>query len=218
MKLRHGMTLMATAIAIVIGPGTAVAATAAPDPGDTRPSPGTPVSRMGLAILAGGGVTDFTQGTMRDQTGVGGFWDVRALFATRHWIGFEASYIGGANPIQGLGLSGSSKLVRNCVEGAVRAQAPLRHGSTLLEPYVFGGVGWNGYRVTIINSDVASITTNNDNVVSLPFGVGFMVGYKGLVGDLRYTFRPTFPQTILPGQGPNGLTNWDVGAMIGFEF
>lgn len=222
MKLRHRMTLMAAAIAMVVGPATAEAATAdpngAPATGENQPSPGMPVSRMGLAILAGGGVTDFTQGNMRDQTGVGGFWDIRALFATRRRIGFEMSYIGGANSLQGLGLSGSSKLVRNGVEGVLRAQAPLRHQGSLLEPYVFGGVGWNGYRVTNVNSDVASVTASNDNTVSLPLGLGFMAGYKGLVGDLRYAYRPTFRQTILAGQGSNGLTNWDAGAMIGFEF
>ena len=38
------------------------------------------------------------------------------------------------------------------------------------------------------------------------------------MGDLRYTIRPTFQQTILADQGANGLTNWDAGAMIGFEF
>ena len=225
MKLRHGMTLAVAAMTIVVGGGGAFAATAdsadgggVPDTGEKRASDGTPVSRIGLTILAGGGVTDFTQGTTRDATGLGGSWDVRVIIATRHWIGFEASYIGSANPIRGLGLSGNSKLVRNGIEGALRVQAPLRRQCVLLEPYMLAGAGWNAYRVTNIDSSTASVAKNSDNTLVLPFGVGFMVGYKGFVADLRYTIRPTYRQTLLADQGTAGLTNWDAGAMIGFEF
>ena len=214
------MTLMAAAIALVVGGEAAAAADAggASDRGE-KPAPrAMPDSKIGLAVMAGGGVTDFTQGATRNETTVGGSWDVRALVATRTWIGFEASYIGGANPIKALGVSGNSKLVRNGVEGALRVQLPLYHRSTLLEPYVVGGVGWNSYRVTYVNSYSASVTTSGDNTVAVPLGVGFMVSYKGVVIDLRTTFRPTYRQTILGDQGATGLTNWDAGAMVGFEF
>lgn len=205
MKRKNGMTLVATALATIVVGGPALA------------SDGKPDSKIGLAVMAGGGVTDFTQGATRNQTAVGGSWDVRALVATRTWIGFEASYIGGANPIKALGLSDSSKLVRNGVEGAVRVQLPLYHGITLLEPYILGGVGWNSYRVSYVNTYSASVTTS-DNTVAVPFGAGFMAGYKGFVVDVRSTIRPTFRQSILGSQGATGLTNWDTGAMIGFEF
>ena len=225
MKLRRGMTLAVAAMTIVVGGGEAFAATAdsadaagAPDTGEKRASDGTPVSKIGLTILAGGGVTDFTQGTTRDETHLGGSWDVRVIIGTRHWIGFEGSYIGSANPIEGLGLSGKSKLVRNGIEAVLRIQAPLRHQCMLLEPYILGGVGWNAYRVTNIDTSTASITTDSDNTLVLPFAVGFMVGYKGFVADLRYTIRPTYRQTLLADQGTTDLTNWDAGAMIGFEF
>jgi hypothetical protein len=225
MNLRRRMTLAVAAMTVVVAGGGAFAATAdsadagaAPDTGEKRASDGTPVSKIGLTILAGGGVTDFTQGTTRDETGLGGSWDVRVIIATRHWLGFEASYIGSANPIKGLGFSSNSKLVRNGIEGALRVQAPLRSHCLLLEPYILGGAGWNAYRVTNVDSTTASVTTNSDNTLVLPFGVGFMVGYKGFVGDLRYTVRPTYQQTLLANQGANGLTNWDAGAMIGFEF
>jgi Outer membrane protein beta-barrel domain len=217
MKLKHGMTMLATAITMVVGGGPAVAtagAAAAPE----RAPFGTPDSRIGMAILAGGGVTDFTQETTRNETGVGGSWDVRAMVGTRCRFGFELSYINGANAIKGLGLSDSSKLVRNGIEGALRLQAPLYQQKTLLEPYIFGGLGWNAYRVTNVDPDLASVTKNGDNTVAVPLGVGFMVGYRGFVADLRYTVRPTYQQTLLAGQGANGLTNWDAGAMIGFEF
>jgi hypothetical protein len=72
--------------------------------------------------------------------------------------------------------------------------------------------------VTNIDASIASVATNSDNTLVVPLGVGFMVGYKGFVGDVRYTMRPTYQQTLLANQGGNGLTNWDAGAMIGFEF
>ena len=191
-----------------------------PDTGE-RPEPTgrwMPGSRIGLAILAGGGVTDFTGGGTRANTGTGGFWDFRFAVATRYWIGFEGSYIGGANSIQGLGLSGDSTLLRNGLEGALRLQAPLHAGGALLEPYVLGGAGWNGYRVSNVSTYTASVTSSRDNTLSVPLGVGFAVGYKGFMGDLRYTFRPTYQQTILANQSGTGLSNWDAGAMIGYEF
>jgi hypothetical protein len=177
-----------------------------------------PASGIGLAILAGGGVTDFTNSGTRADTGVGGSWDVRFAVATRYWVGFEGSYIGGANSINGLGLSGNSSLVRNGLEGALRIQAPLYAKNTLLEPYILGGAGWNSYRVTNVNSFTASVSTNSDNTVSVPLGIGFAVGYKGFMGDLRYTIRPTYSQTLLTNESSSGLTNWDAGAMIGYEF
>ena len=224
MKLKRAMTLAATTLTMIAG-GATVAATAgaddaagAPDRGERRAAPGTPDSKIGLAILAGGGVTDFTQGATRDETGMGGSWDVRVLVATRTWFGFEGSYIGGANPITALGSSANSKLVRNGLEGALRVQAPLRYRTTLLEPYVLGGLGWNTYRITYVNLNRASASANGDNTVAVPLGVGFMVGHQGFVVDLRYTIRPTYEQTILGGPGRAGLTNWDAGGMIGFEF
>jgi hypothetical protein len=225
MKAKHGTALLAAAITMAVGVVAADAATAgqadaggASDRGEKRTPQGAPDSKIGMAILAGGGVTDFTQGSTRSETGVGGSWDVRFIVATRSWIGFEGSYIGGANPIKGLGLAGNSKLVRNGVEGALRVQAPLHHRSTLLEPYLVGGMGWNSYRITYVASSSASVTANGDNTLALPFGAGFMVVYKGFLADLRYTIRPTYAQRILGDQGASGLTNWDAGGMVGFEF
>jgi hypothetical protein len=189
------------------------------EPGEPAAEPRwMPASHIGLAILAGGGVTDFTQSATRAETGVGGSWTVRFAVATRYWVGFEGSYIGAANSINGLGLSGNSSLVRNGLEGALRINIPLYAKDMLLEPYILGGAGWNGYRVSNVNSFTASVTTNSDNVVSVPLGVGFSIGYKGFMGDLRYTIRPTYQQTIIANEGGTGLSNWDAGAMIGYEF
>jgi hypothetical protein len=179
-----------------------------------------PASRSGMAIMGGGGVTDFTQNTARDTTSTGGSWDVRLVFGTRRWLGFEGSYVGGANSLHNLGTNNSSTLVRNGVEGSLRLNLPLYVHDTLFEPYAAGGVGWNGYRVTNYNAALSSsaISANSDNTVSVPLAVGFALGYKGFIADTRFTLRPTYNQTLLTQETSGALTNWDFGGMIGYEF
>jgi hypothetical protein len=177
-----------------------------------------PMSQIGLGIFAGGGVTDFTEGVARNQTNTGGSWTARITAGTRGFIGVEGSYIGGANTVSGLGNS-SATLVRNGLEGALRINIPLYAQSTLLEPYISGGAGWNSYRVTNYNSRVnASFTSGTDNTVSIPLAAGFTLGYRGFLADLRYTIRPTYDQTIFAGQSSSALSNWDAGGMVGYEF
>jgi hypothetical protein len=177
-----------------------------------------PASGSGLAIMAGGGATDFTSGATRADTSTGGFWTVRFVAGTRSLVGFEASYVGGANAIRGLG-PGNATLVRNGIEGVLRVNGPLSAHNTLLEPYIFGGVGWNGYRVTSVSSAIAAdVTAGTDGTLSVPLGAGMSVAYRGWVADLRCTIRPTYKQSILQGQSSTALTNWDAGAMLGYEF
>jgi hypothetical protein len=178
-----------------------------------------PLSGFGMSVAGGGGVTDFTQSSVRSLTDVGGSWDVRLAFGTRRLLGFEVSYVGGANMIHGLGFDSShTKLIRNGIEGALRLNAPLYVRGTLLEPYVAAGLGWNGYRITNVTTATANVSSTNENTLSVPLAVGFAVGYKGFIADVRYTIRPTYKQTTLRDDGSGALTNWDAGAMLGYEF
>ena len=247
MRLTHAVTMLTTAMAVAVA-GTAAADEVGPiaqgEPREIEPAPlpqtapseppfyipdtglpppqpppqWEPKSGFGMAILAGGGVTDFTDSATRTTTDTGGSWDVRFAMGTRRWVGFEGAYIGGVNTISGLGLAGTSRLIRSGLEGVLRINAPLHVKDTLLEPYVLGGVGWNGYRISNVNAVTASISARNDNTLSVPFGIGFAVGYKGFLADLRYTVRPTYEQTIFTDQGSTALTNWDAGGMLGYEF
>jgi hypothetical protein len=201
-------------------PPPAPSATAPDTAGPAGPSPHwRPLSGFGMSVAAGGGVTDFTQSGVRNLTEVGGSWDVRLAFGTRRLLGFEVSYIGGANMIHGLGFDSShTKLIRNGVEGALRLNAPLYVRETLLEPYVAGGMGWNGYRITNVTTATASVSPTNENTLSVPLAAGFAVGYKGFIADVRYTIRPTYKQSTLRDDGSGALTNWDTGATLGYEF
>lgn len=199
-----------------------------PDSGITpvpnpKPTRWQPASGVGMAVMGGGGVTNFTGNTASDATDVGGSWDIRFAIATRRWVGFEASYIGGTNSFNnalGLNTENTTRLNRNGIEAALRLNAPLYAKNVLLSPYLLGGLGWNSYRVSNFNTATAdvSIATGNDNTMSVPVATGFAVGYKGFIADARFTFRPTFYQHTFATASSTGLTNWDAGAMVGYEF
>jgi hypothetical protein len=176
-----------------------------------------PQSGVGVAVSAGGGVADFTNNTLRSNTGTAGSWQISVAAGTREYVGVEADYVGAAQSINGFGLANSGTLARNGLEGLVRVNAPFFAKKTLLEPYIFGGVGWAHYtitNVTIVTADLVSF----DNVLTVPFGAGFSVGYKGFIGDLRFTYRPTFFDNLVSGLSGNSLNNWNAGAQVGYEF
>jgi hypothetical protein len=176
-----------------------------------------PPSRIGISLLAGGGVQDFTGSRIRDMTGTAGFWDVRAGVGTRSVVGLEAAYVGAAQSISALGLENDAKLVANGVEGDVHVHAPLGYRSTLLEPYAFGGVGWQRYTITSTPVATASLT-DNDDVVTVPMGAGFAAGYGGFLADLRFTYRLIERSNLLAPSGGGSLNNWNLGAHLGYEF
>jgi hypothetical protein len=230
-KLDRMISVVTAAVTAAMA-GNALAGSSAPT-GETAPSAEVPnaagapeppprwkpLSGFGMTLAGGGGVTAFTQSGTRDVTQIGGSWDVRMAFETRRLLGFEISYIGGANTIHGLGPAGSdATLIRNGIEAALRLNLPLYAQDTLLEPYFAGGVGWNGYRITNVTTASASVSPTSENAFSVPLAVGFAVGYKGFIADARYTVRPTYHQTTLRDQGSGALTNWDFGGMLGFEF
>jgi hypothetical protein len=200
------------------GGGGAVGSTDADAPAD-GPRRWAPASGFGMSVMAGGGVTDFTDSAARAATGTGGSWDVRFAFGTRRWLGFEGSYIGGANGIHGLGpTNADATLVRNGLEVAVRLGAPTYVKDTLLAPYIIAGFGWNGYRVINVHNATASVDATSSNTASVPIAAGLSVGWKGFIADVRYTVRPTYRQTTFVTAGSSALTNWDFGGMLGYEF
>lgn len=247
---KHGITVIATAMAMAVTAaasaapvrrpsvdGTAPmeeeqppAAPAMPLPWpDTGEAPAptgrwTPSSRVGIAVMGGAGVTSYAKSAISDVTSLGGAWGFRFTIATRRWLSFEAAYVGGRNQLSGVLASTASResitLNRNGVEGALRVNAPLYAGDTLLSPFILAGAGWTAFKVNNIQSVTADAGISNapDNTFTVPLAVGFAVGYRGFIADVRGTYRPTFLQSTFIDQGGNALTNWDAGGMLGVEF
>jgi hypothetical protein len=125
--------------------------------------------------------------------------------------------VGGASSVTGLGLASNNTLVRNGGEGLLRLQYPMQMKLAMIEPYVFGGVGWDFYAFRTNPSTFANASLRaNDNTLVVPAGAGISFGYMGFIGDVRAAYRPTFEEDLF-GQGV-GLTNWNAQASIGYEF
>jgi hypothetical protein len=195
-----------------------------PVPAEEQPAHGyVPPSRIGLAFMAGGGYQDFTSSSMRDRTNGGGSWDVRFIGGMRSVIGFEGAYVGSARGFQSLGPTANNPtLISNGFEGNLRLNVPIIRGDSLIEPYGVAGVGWQQYHITNFNSNtqmLSDFNATNDNVLTVPLGVGFAYGYKSLLLDVRGTYAATYYNNLLEGTNGSGTLNtWGVGGQVGFMF
>ena len=176
------------------------------------------LSPFGESIQVGGGVTNFLADATRDATNVGGYWDLRATFGTRSFIGGEAAYVGAAQNVRALGLDSGAYLAQNGIEGALRLNYPIEKGAFLMEPFVLGGVGWAHYGIQSANFNNSSMKDTAD-VLTVPVGGGFAFGYHHLILDGRFTYRPAFNDDLMTaGNSAAGLQNWSTGMTIGYEY
>lgn len=188
-----------------------------PPPADTDTS-GT-LEQYGIAVSLGGGVSDFTNSTMRDTTDVGGSWDVNVAFGLRSPIGFEAQYIGSAQSIDALGLDSSTVLVGNGLQGNLRVNIL----DAAVQPFLFGGLAWRHYDLT--NSDFnTSDISDNDDVLEVPMGAGIAWKYRGFLVDARGEYRYASGADMVPSIQDDGtigsasMSRWGANANIGFAF
>lgn len=177
-----------------------------------RPVP----SRVGAGLLLGGGYQQFTNSGIRNQTGEGGYWTVRAVVGTREFIGAEAAYVGDARGLTGLGFSNNARLISNGLEGVLRLNVPIVRGYSLIEPFGFVGVGWQHYVITNNTTTTLSDITVRDDIMTVPFGAGMEFAYRGFLADARFTYRETYYNDLTRPSGD--LNSWGVGGQIGFEF
>ncbi len=175
-------------------------------------------THVGVGLLVGGGFEDFVGNGIKNVTGEGGYWTARVVAGTREFVGVEAAYVGDARSISGLGLSSSSRLISNGLEGNFRVNIPIpmMRGASLLEPFGFVGVGWSHYQVTNNNAALSDFVSRDD-VLTLPYGGGLEYMYRGFFADARFTYRQTYYNNLTATTGGN-LNNWGVGGQIGIEY
>jgi hypothetical protein len=220
-----GLLLWAGAARVEAQPSSAAGeapATRVPPAGLALP-PEVDLGRFGWAVMAGGGYQDFSNGDMRDRTNGGGAWDVRFIGGTRSYVGFEGAYVGAARSIQTLGATANNPtLVSNGFEGNLRFNVPIMKGASLIEPYGVVGLGWSRYHITNYNSNTATLSdfdATDDDVMTVPLGVGFAYGYKAFIADVRGTYAPTYYNNLLQASNGSGtLSTWGFGGQVGFAF
>lgn len=176
------------------------------------------LTQFGESLQAGGGVTNFLASATDNATDIGGYWDLRATFGTRSYIGGEAAYVGAAQGVRALGLDTGAYLAQNGIEGVLRLNMPIEKGAFLLEPFVLGGAGWAHYGIQSANFNNSSMKDTAD-ILTLPVGAGFAFGYDHLILDGRFTYRPAFNDDLMTaGNSSAGLQNWSAGMTIGYEY
>jgi peptidoglycan-associated lipoprotein len=174
-------------------------------------------SRVGFALMVGGGYQDFTHEQLKNATNGGGSWDARLVIGLKSVIGAEVAYVGTTQQMTPLGLSSTSYIASNGAEGALRLNIPVIRGVTLIEPYGFVGLGWQHYWISHYNQAVLSDFTAHDDVMTVPVGGGITFANRALLLDVRGSWTPTYYNNILPGVN-GALNHWGVGGHVGVAF
>ena len=180
-------------------------------------------SGFGVSTVLGGGVSGFTNETMRDSvtTDVSGLWDLRVTIGSHTPIGFDITYVGTASNIDALIGAQSGTLVGTSTEGAVRYNILPHH---TWNPYAFIGIGWQRYDITGGTFTLSDSGMNeSDNTFVVPCGVG--LSYRnpnGLVVDLHGTFRSIKNSELVletaGGEDYAPMDTWAATGAVGYEF
>jgi hypothetical protein len=198
--------VFAAALAVAAAPGLAGAQ-------GWRPAESSGLlTRYGEYVLIGGGVTDFTDDSVKDAFDMGGAWDVRVGIGSRYFIGAEAAYVGSFVG----GADGGNDVITNGAEGVLRLQYPYVRQGWLVEPFAFGGIGWN--RLSL--RDAPAGVEDSDDYGVVPFGAGVTLGRGHLLVDARFTYRTSFSEDLAAGPGGEtaNFDRWAVNASVGWEF
>ncbi len=186
------------------------------------------VNEKRFGISAGGGVSDFFSGAMREATGVQGTWEARLYAGLNQQIGLEVAYVGRAgNLTPFLAPNLNSTLVGNGVEGVARFNV---FKDMVVQPYAIIGIGWIHWSASDVNIADFGVA-DSDDTLEVPLGAGASwLGPWGLLVDARFTFRATLNDNLVIAQAPtvNGvplavggfadMDNWEASARIGYTF
>jgi opacity protein-like surface antigen len=168
-----------------------------------------------VSIVTGAGPTNyFGSGLSASRTDTGALWDARATFGAHSIFAVEAGYVGSVNNVDSSnGVQG--QLYSNGLDGDLRLQLP-----TKVQPYIFGGVGYNHMAVNRQGSpDIsAQFTKTSDDQLTVPAGGG-VSGYAGkhVTVDLRGTYR-LMPDNNITIMNAHALHQWYAQARLGYTF
>lgn len=173
------------------------------------------VSRFGVSVSVGGGVTGFIEDGAREAASIGGSWEARVAAGTRRQLAIEAAYIGTAQPIDALGVDDNAVLLGSGLE----ADARVNILTGAIQPYLLAGAGWTRYDVTNTETNTSDLA-EDDNVFHIPLGIGVGYRYRGLLLDARALYRATADSDLLATGEENGprLDTWSANLRAGFEF
>jgi hypothetical protein len=169
------------------------------------------------SLLIGGGGSGYIFHQMIDVTSPGAAWDVRLTVGTRSFIAVEAGYLGTYNKLESNGPA--PYIINHSVDGDFRFNLiPWR-----VEPYVFGGIGYNHseLRNPGQNPLMASRFFDDANQVYIPAGGG-LSAYLFTHGtiDARFTYRAILNNELMRSlrDGEGREDQWVVTGRFGYAF
>ena len=176
-----------------------------------------------VEVSVGGGVSAFSDTTARRAIDVGGAWDLRLTVRPRRFVAGELAYVGSANPVSSTMndfFTPGGVIMGGGVESNLRLQLPY-----VVEPYVFGGVGWNHFALVYSSLRSSNSMHGGENVAAFPFGGGVQTFLNRSVAvDARVTYRLSPGEDVVVennGTGvlvARGLGNWTAAARVGLLF
>lgn len=175
-------------------------------------------ARSGISVTAVGGVEDFAGHTMRHTSNLNGLWSVHTAVDVQRYVALEAGYIGTASRISSPIGEDAATLLGSTFE-AIGRLSPLP--DQRLQPYAFFGAAWRHYDVTGADFTTSDAGMNDsDDLLQIPVGAGVAYRYGALVGDARFTFRPsTGAELVLEDDGGYANMNtWGIAGGLGYEF
>jgi hypothetical protein len=86
--------------------------------------------------------------------------------------------------------------------------------------YIFGGLGWSRFTLTEAENTGAIVDIEDDDVLTVPMGVGMSYQVGRVIADLRGTYRATAGEDLVPDgdDEPRDLSSWNAALHVGFEF
>ncbi|MDB4968616.1 MAG: hypothetical protein JWN44_4305 [Myxococcales bacterium] len=166
-----------------------------------------------VSLTTGAGVANYFGGAdSPDTVEPGAAWDARITMGIHSPVALEAAYMGAVNNID-VGNGGHGQLHSNGFDGDVRFQLPTR-----VQPYVFGGVGYNHMEVRNAGTGAAGNYVGKDDQVTVPAGGG-VTAYVGrhVTVDARGTYR-FIPDNGITVMSDRHLHQWLAQAHVGYAF
>lgn len=211
-------------VALCMTGGTAAAEVVYVDEPDPMMYPyrdGRLMSGIGIGVSLGAGVAGFTDDDTRDamDEDIAGLWTARLSIGTHIPLGLEISYVGTSVDLDQFRDAETPSLLGTGIEGAVRYNMLPQ---LTVNPYIFGGIGWQRY--DIVDGDLSQAATgirDEDDLMIFPVGAGLSIrSYEGIMFDIRGTIRIAEDSGLIrDATGDNGhLHTWEASGNLGYEF
>ena len=171
-------------------------------------------------LTAGAGVADYSFGPMRTATETGAEWDLRYTIGARSLVAFETGYMGTYNKMQSP-VEGANSIAPYIVNNSVDSDLRLNLLPFRVQPYVFGGLGYNHASVSNL-ADAPGMATRfrtSDDQFLVPAGGGLALHvFKHTNIDARFTYRAIFKDSLDRDNPDSRLDQWVVTGRMGYTF